>query len=105
MESACEHIEVDHRTRNGNRVAFASDSPDLVAGDTNTATDVFVWSAFAGTVRVSVSSSGDEPSVASENPHISRDGNVVAFSSYASNLVASKRIWRQTSSFTTSVAG
>jgi Tol biopolymer transport system component len=48
-------------SRDGRFVAFASNAPDLVAGDTNYATDVFVRDVIADkTERVSVSTSGAE---------------------------------------------
>lgn len=76
---------------NGRVVAFHSAASNLVAGDTNFLTDVFVHDLdTAQTERVSVSSSGAEangPSDLSENPPgISMDGRYVAFASFASNL-------------------
>jgi Tol biopolymer transport system component len=74
----------------GRYVAFASDASNLVAGDTNGQTDVFVRDLAAGTTtRVSVSSSGAEGTAASGSPVISANGRYVAFTSWASNLVAS----------------
>jgi hypothetical protein len=84
--------------------AFQSDASNLVAGDTNGVTDVFVWSRPKGHTglslpkgsgslqRVSVASSGAEGNGASRNPSL--DGSVqtvahcVAFESDASNLAA-----------------
>jgi hypothetical protein len=76
---------------NGSTVAFSSDSTNLVKGDTNAWRDVFVRDLAANnTVRVSVDSSGAEANGASNiSPHcLSDNGNVVAFWSYATNLVA-----------------
>jgi archaellum component FlaF (FlaF/FlaG flagellin family) len=74
---------------NGRYVAFTSWATNLVSGDTNGELDVFVRDRLAGTTeRVSVSSSGAEGNGRSEDPSISADGTYVAFSSYATNLVA-----------------
>ena len=73
----------------GDLVAFASSSPDLVGGDSNGLSDVFVWAAASGSVtRVSVTSEGAEASGASTQPSISGDGTLVSFASLASDLVS-----------------
>ena len=81
----------------GRYTAFASDATNLVVGDTNGVSDVFVYDrTTATTVRVSVSTAGVEasdPSAAgfklgSINPSISSTGRYVAFASLASNLTA-----------------
>lgn len=73
---------------NGRYVAMVSAAPDLVAGDTNGASDVFVHDRQTGeTTRVSISGSGSEGNGASGFASISTDGRYVAFSSSASNLV------------------
>ncbi|HET9769577.1 MAG TPA: hypothetical protein VFS16_01715, partial [Acidimicrobiia bacterium] len=73
----------------GRYVAFASDATDLVAGDTNGATDVFVHDRQARTtVRVSVGPDGTQGDQVSAFPRISGDGGVVAFVSAATNLAA-----------------
>ena len=71
----------------GTRVAFASDATDLVAGDTNAVTDVFVRD-LPGPApqRVSVSTGGTEGNGVAAGPSISFDGSAIAFMSYASNL-------------------
>jgi len=72
----------------GNAVAFASESPYLVANDNNAREDVFIRDLAAGvTTRVSVDSAGVEGNHVSQNPALSPDGLIVAFDSYASNLV------------------
>ncbi len=71
----------------GRYVAFQSDADNLVPGDTNRVTDVFVRDRVAGTTeRVSVDSAGGQASGASTNPSISGDGNLVAFQSIDENL-------------------
>ena len=73
----------------GEVAAFCSDASNLVSGDTNASTDVFVHDRRTGlTERISVNSSGAEGNLMSWNPAISADGQVVAFQSGASNLVA-----------------
>ena len=72
----------------GNLVAFASDSSNLVPGDTNGVSDIFIRNRGTGrTERVSVPSGGgqaDGPSIA---PAMSADGRFVVFASEAGNLV------------------
>ena len=70
------------------RVAFRSTASDLVDGDTNMSSDVFVHDRTTGVVtRVSVPNGGGEGNGASTTPSISGDGRCVAFASLASNLV------------------
>lgn len=72
----------------GRWVAFNSIAPDLVAGDSNGKTDAFVHDRTTGqTVRVSVSTSGAESDDHVNVADISADGRVVAFWSWATNLV------------------
>ena len=75
----------------GRFVAFSSDSSNLVSGDTNGRTDVFVRDRQAGTTeRVSVNSAGNQASGGdSLRPAISADGRFVVFHSGATNLVGS----------------
>ncbi len=73
----------------GRFVAFESAATNLVAGDGNGVHDVFVHDRDDGTtVRVSVDSAGNEGNGDSRNPSISSDGQLVAFVSSSSNLVA-----------------
>jgi len=73
----------------GRYVAFYSEAPNLVAGDTNGCGDIFVHDRdTAETVRVSVASDGTEGDAwAGMPPSISADGRYVAFYALASNLV------------------
>jgi Tol biopolymer transport system component len=72
----------------GRFVAFSSVADGLVAGDTNGVQDVFVHDRTTGiTERISVDSSGLQGDDASYSPTISGDGQIVAFESLASNLV------------------
>ncbi|HEV7689025.1 MAG TPA: hypothetical protein VGQ80_20780, partial [Acidimicrobiia bacterium] len=72
----------------GRYVTFASDATNLVADDTNSATDVFVYDRQARTTtRLSLGPGGTQGDGISYNPRISADGGVVAFTSAATNLV------------------
>ena len=72
----------------GRFVAFASDAANLVAGDNNRRTDVFVRDRQAGsTTRVSVGANRAQGNRASVGAAISADGRFVAFMSLATNLV------------------
>jgi Tol biopolymer transport system component len=82
-------ISVFSVSPNGRFVAFASEADDIAAGDTNGLWDVFVRDLLNGTnALVSVAPNGFSANGASFEPSISGDGRYVAFSSYASNLVA-----------------
>ncbi len=72
----------------GRFVAFSSEASNLVPGDTNGTSDVFVFDRKTGaTTLVSVGMSG-AANGNSNNPSISADGRFIAFESTASNLVA-----------------
>lgn len=83
----------------GQRIAFASEATNLVAGDTNGARDIFLRDLRAATtVRASVASDDSQANRESGGPgfrggstfgpDISGDGRFVTFDSIASNLVA-----------------
>jgi Tol biopolymer transport system component len=73
----------------GRYLAFQSSATNLVALDSNGASDIFVRDRQAGqTTRVSLASGGTEAHGASTDPAISADGRVVAFVSDAAYLVA-----------------
>lgn len=75
---------------NGRYVAFMSDGSNLVTGDTNNRSDVFVRDRNSQTTeRVSVASNGTQGDnhVPRMAPSLSDDGTFVAFASGASNLV------------------
>jgi hypothetical protein len=72
----------------GRFVAFGSDASDLVPGDDNGVTDVFVRDTVLGTTtRVSVDSNGNQADGRSVYPVISDDGRYVSFTSESDNLV------------------
>lgn len=73
---------------NGRYVAFVSTAADLVRGDTNGRSDVFVRDRKTGTTtRVSVAPDGAELAEGGYAPSISANGRYVAFSSQADNFV------------------
>ncbi len=73
----------------GRYVAFVSSATNLVDGDTNGNSDIFVRdSTLNTTTRINVSSAGAQATGGySDGPSISGDGRYVAFESVASNLV------------------
>ncbi|MCW3040854.1 MAG: hypothetical protein JWM31_2759 [Solirubrobacterales bacterium] len=71
----------------GTRVAFASDATNLVEGDTNGLTDIFVRQREGTLARVSVALDGGNANGPSSQPDISADGRIVVFTSAATNLV------------------
>lgn len=74
----------------GRYIAFESAATNLVPGDTNGKLDVFVRDVLTDTTtRVSVSTAGGQGDANSQEASISADGRFVAFTSYATNLVAS----------------
>jgi hypothetical protein len=73
----------------GRYVAFHSFATNLVSGDTNSTSDVFVHDRETGqTTLVSVASNGTQGNGGSYDPLISATGRSVAFYSDASNLVS-----------------
>jgi predicted outer membrane repeat protein len=72
----------------GRYIAFESDAKNLVSGDTNKVTDIFVHDMQTLlTTRVSINSSGLQGNNDSSAPSISGDGLSIAFESIATNLV------------------
>ena len=76
-------------TPDGQIVVFTSNASNLITGDSNGTRDVFVHDRSTGTTeRISVGSSGAAANGVSDEASISADGQIVAFYSEASNLVA-----------------
>ncbi len=72
----------------GRIVAFSSSADNLVSGDTNEHSDVFVHNRQTGqTTRVSVATGGGQANDFSAVPSLSAAGRRVAFVSYADNIV------------------
>ena len=83
-----EHMDTLRAARgisaDGTVVAFVSSADNLVAGDTNGESDVFVHDRVTGiTERISVDSSGAESKLGGGFGAISADGTIVAFASTA----------------------
>jgi Tol biopolymer transport system component len=93
----------------GRFVAFSSSASNLVAGDTNNVSDVFVRDLGTGTTTlVSVNSNGFSGNGASYSPIITADGRAVLFHSQANNLLpgsfgtsVENLFWRDLGSATT----
>lgn len=70
-------------------VAFQSNASNLVTGDTNGTSDIFVYDRLTNTTSIaSMNSTGDRANRSSFKPSISADGRFVAFDSLADNLAA-----------------
>ena len=76
-------------SNDGRYIAFNSDAPDLVSGDTNGFIDIFVRDRQTGTTtRVSIGPGGQQANNNSDSyTAISGDGRYIAFNSDATNLV------------------
>ena len=71
----------------GRYVVYESDATNLVSGDTNGASDIFVHDQQTGaTTRISLATGGTQGNNSSLDPTISGDGRYVTFESYATNL-------------------
>jgi Tol biopolymer transport system component len=83
-----EHHEV---SADGRFVAFSSYATNLVAGDSNGMSDIFVRDRTLGTTVRLLGSGGAQPNGNSLYPPISEDGRYVALSSEATNFVSGDR--------------
>jgi Tol biopolymer transport system component len=73
----------------GRYVVFQSDASNLVPGDTNGVSDIFLRDMFTGTTRlISMAADGGFANGASTDPVMTPDGTCVVFISAATNLVA-----------------
>src|SRR6185503_8265856 len=77
----------------GRFIAYRSDARDLVAGDNNINSDVFLFDRLKGTTTLmSVNQTGNTPGNGRSNtPIISADGSTMVFKSVASDLIAGDR--------------
>ncbi|WP_353571194.1 hypothetical protein [Candidatus Albibeggiatoa sp. nov. BB20] len=72
----------------GQRVVFESKASNLVVGDANSVSDIFLYDVSSAQIsRISTDSVGVEANNASYKPSISNDGARIVFQSLASNLV------------------
>jgi Tol biopolymer transport system component len=73
----------------GGYIAFTSEATNLVTGDKNKKTDIFVRDLEnRKTIRVSINNNGEEGDGDSFDASLSADGRYIAFGSRATNLVA-----------------
>lgn len=73
---------------NGRYISFYSYTGNLVVGDTNAISDIFLHDRQTGKLsRVSIASNGTQANMESWDSSISADGRYIAFESVASNLV------------------
>jgi len=76
-------------SQSGRYIAYESRATNLVSGDTNSQSDIFLYdTTTAATTRLSVSSTGAQATAFSADAVISGDGSTVAFNSIATDLVA-----------------
>ncbi len=81
-------------SHDGRYVAFESSASNLVPGDTNNVSDIFVRDLVAKTiVRVSVNSNGVQANRNSSVPRIDDSGQFVAFISDSANLGGTFALW------------
>lgn len=74
---------------NGRFIVYQSTARNLVDDDTSSRSDIFLYDRFTRkTIRINLAPDKSEADDSSENAAISADGNVIAFASEASNLVA-----------------
>lgn len=86
-EEANGNCQMPAISADGNVVAFESYATNLVDNDNNGTRDVFAWSINGGITLLSIAVDGSTANGESYEPSISGDGNVVAFTSGASNIV------------------
>lgn len=78
----------------GTVLVFDSYADNLVPGDTNHETDVFLHDVATGaTIQASVASDGTQGDSGSYDPVVSADGAVIAYSSGSTNLVPGDTNW------------
>ena len=83
------HSYAASHSADGRYVLFSSNATNLVAGDTNSAGDIFIKDLQSGAVqRVSTGSNGEQADNGSNDARFSADGRLLVFTSNASNLVA-----------------
>lgn len=74
----------------GSRVIFQSDATNLVPGDTNGKTDIFLYDFDTDKIeRVNLTEDGNQTNGKSQDPYLSLDGYNVAYVSEATNILKS----------------
>ena len=80
---------LDSISEDGRYISFTSEADNLVSGDTNGQSDIFVYDRQAGTTeRINLAANGAQANGASSSSALSADGRYVVYESDASNLVA-----------------
>jgi len=82
-------VSEPYLSSDGSTVVFDSAASNLVAGDTNDDTDVFIRDLVQGTTARITGQGGEEPDDFLRSPRISADGRWIVFFSAATNLVPS----------------
>jgi len=76
----------------GKSVAFESHASNLVTADKNGVKDIFIWHSVSDKIeRVSMGNNNTDANAESYEPSVSGDGNLVAFTSTASNISATEK--------------
>lgn len=71
----------------GLHVAFESQATNLITDDKNGVKDIFIWHSVTNKIeKVSIGNDGKEADAESYEPSVSGDGNLIAFTSTASNI-------------------
>ena len=82
---------------NGRYVAFSSEATNLILGDVNGFTDIFVVDTLTGAISLqSVTSAGAQGNGSSFRPSVSHTGRYIVFESSATNLTATATTFGQT---------
>lgn len=77
-----------YMSSDGGHIVFRSWADDLIPGDNNATSDVFLYTAATDTLqRISVSESGVEGNGISSDPSVCDNGQIVSFTSASNNLV------------------
>jgi Tol biopolymer transport system component len=81
-------------TPDGRYVAFVSDATNLVAGDTNGTSDIFLYDrATKSMERISVNAAGGEQYIDAREPAISEDGATVAFTAINISTLGPRQVF------------
>ena len=76
----------------GKSVAFESNATNLITDDKNGVKDIFIWHFVTNKIeRVSMGNDGKDANAASYEPSVSGDGNLIAFTSTASNISTTQK--------------
>lgn len=86
---ANDHVYNPVMTNDSRYIAYSSAASNLVTGDSNGFSDIFLYDRSTGlTERITLDSAGQQTNGQSAMPSISDNGNLIAFESKASNLIS-----------------